>query len=187
MSSSIWWHQADILQVWMTSVDPEDTVQRPPQPSLSAWSTSSCGPNGSAPDKLNLISKSFPLIPPEWTVNGTSIIYTDLSVRSCAWCSGAALQQLQELRQRLGACLRHQNWGERTSFDRDGPREQERGGSNWVNLRHMKNKQGYQKWRGISLTSPVFDESLLRCLLPQYKQIQLPRPRTTYHPADLGV
>lgn len=127
-----WIHQFDDITLifcrpgwYQLTVDPDtDTVQSPPQPSLSAWSTSSCGPNVSAPDKLNLISKSFPLIPPEWTVNGTSIIYTDLSVRSSGWCSGAALQQL---RQRLDACLRHQNWGERTSFDRDGPREEERG------------------------------------------------------------
>lgn len=121
-----WFHQFDDMKLIFCRSGWHQWIQRTRSkaPGLSAWSTSSCGPNVSTPNKLNLISKSFPLIPPEWTVNGTSIIYTDLSVRSCAWCSGAVLQQL---RQRLGPCLRHQNWRERTSFDRDGPRKEERG------------------------------------------------------------
>lgn len=156
MNSSVWRHQAEFCRPgwYQLTVDPDtDTVHSPPQPSLSAWSTSSCGPNVSASDKLNLISKSFPLIPPEWTVNGTSIIYRDLSVRSCGWCSGAALQQLQQLhqlqqlQQRLGACLRHQNWGERTGFDRDGPREEEKGHQTgliwdtWKTNKHIRNAE----------------------------------------------
>lgn len=115
------------------TVDPEedggpvDMVQYLLQPNLSAWSTSSCGLSVSAPNKLNLISKSVPLISPEWTVNRTSIIYTDPSVSSCVCCSGAALQLLQQC---LDACLRHQNWEERNSFDVERAREKER----WIKL-----------------------------------------------------
>lgn len=180
VKSSFSWHPSDILQVGMISADelhtltgdPEDTVQSLPQASPSAWSTSSCGLRVSAPHKLNLIPKSFPLIPPEWTVNGTSIIYTDLSVRSCACCSGAALQQL---RQRLDACLKHQNWKERTSFDKTGLIW-----DTWTQTRITGSER-------YVFNQPVFDESLPRRSLPQYKQIKLPEPRNTFRLADLGM
>lgn len=169
------------------TVDPEedsgsvDTLQRLPQPNLSAWSTSFCGLSVSAPNKLNLISKSFPLIPPEWTVNRTSIIYTDLSVSGCACCSGAFSD----------ACLRQQSWEERTSFDGQRAREKERKeGSKCLNLtrekQRKKTKENNRNWkRGTS--RPVFDESLPRRLLPQDKQMKLPQPRNTLHSADLGM
>lgn len=160
--SSAWWRRSDICrsggisadELHELTVDPEedggpvDTLQLLPQPNLSAWSTSSCGLSVSAPNKLNLISKSFPLIPPEWTLNGASIIYTDPSVSSRACCSGAALQLL---RQRLDAWLRRQNWEERTSFDGGRAREKERNeGSNCLNLTREKQRRIKETEREVS-------------------------------------
>lgn len=121
------------------TVDPEedggpvDVAQCLLQPHPSAWSTSSCGLSVLGHNKFNLISKSFALTPHEWTVTGTSIIYTDPSVSSC---SGAALQPL---RQRLDPCLQYQNWGRWPALI-GKEQERGRGGSNWLNLTHMKNK-----------------------------------------------
>lgn len=142
--TSLWHLQVRRLpadELHTLTVDPEedsgpvDTTQHLLQPHLSAWSTSSCGLSVLGPNKFNQISKSFALIPHEWTVTGTSIIYTDPSVSRCVCCSGA----LQPLRQRLDPCLQYQNWGRRPALI-GKEQERGRGGSNWLNLTHMKNK-----------------------------------------------
>lgn len=193
--SSVWWCHSfagqEYISWWAPCADSGSRARRracglaptPSSANLSAWATSSCSLSGSAPNKCSQISKSFPLIPPEWTVNETPTISTDPSVSSCACGSGAALQPL---RQHLDACWRLHNWEERTSFDMERAREKGEVDQTALIWHTWETKEKNRKWKRET-SSQVFDVSFLRRSLPQDKQIKLPQPRNTFHSADLAI